>query len=158
MEAAFEGIQNPLEAPRLLAEAAADENRGETISSEESNLNTRNASDTEAAHENTVPCAADGRTEHASRTARRSGLQQYEPVSIKLTAAEEPFLLSAIPMIATKDRADLEAEHRCIWSHLQGMTLAVALGQIIVIVEVGEAMMRTVLLGPWLAWRLGKDI
>lgn len=31
-------------------------------------------------------------------------------------------------MIATKDRTDLEAEHQCIWSHLQGMILAVALG------------------------------
>lgn len=80
MEAAFEGIQNPLEALRLLAEAAA-ENRDEVVSSEDSNLNTRNASDTEAAHENAIPCAADGRTEHASRTARRSGLQQYEPVA-----------------------------------------------------------------------------
>lgn len=48
--------------------------------------------------------------------------------NIERTANEEPFLLSAILMIATTDRADLEAENRCIWSHLQGMILAVALG------------------------------
>lgn len=48
--------------------------------------------------------------------------------NIERTANEEPFLLSAILMVATKDRADLEAENRCIWSHLQGMILAVALG------------------------------
>lgn len=50
------------------------------------------------------------------------------PRNIEQTATEEPFLLSAILMIATKTRTDLEAEHRCIWSHLQGMILAVALG------------------------------
>lgn len=54
--------------------------------------------------------------------------QFLSPRNIEQTAAEEPFLLSAILMIATKDRADLEAEHRCVWSHLQGMLLAVALG------------------------------
>lgn len=54
--------------------------------------------------------------------------QFLSPDNIERTAAEEPFLLSAILMIATKDRPDLEAEHRCIWSHLQGMILAVALG------------------------------
>lgn len=54
--------------------------------------------------------------------------QSLNPRNIEVTAAEEPFLLSAILMIATKDRVDLEAEHRCIWSHLQGMILAVALG------------------------------
>lgn len=80
VEAAFEGIQNPLEALRLLAEAAA-ENRDEVIFSEDSNLNTRDASDTETAHENAIPCTEDGRTEHASRTARCSGLQLYEPVA-----------------------------------------------------------------------------
>lgn len=80
VEAAFEGVQNPLEALRLLAEAAA-ENRDEVIASEDSNVNTRNASDTETAHENAIPCTADGRTEHASRTVRRRGLQLYEPVA-----------------------------------------------------------------------------
>lgn len=54
--------------------------------------------------------------------------QFLSPRNIERTAAEEPFLLSAILMIATKDRVDLEKEHRCIWSHLQGMILAVALG------------------------------
>lgn len=75
VEAAFEGIQNPLEALRLLAEAAA-ENRDEVISSENSNSGAKNASSTETSHENAIPC-----TEHASRTARRSGLQLYEPVA-----------------------------------------------------------------------------
>lgn len=78
--AAFEGIQNPLEALQLLAEAAA-ENRDEVISSEDSNLNTRNASDAGTAHENTIPPTAGEPMEHASRTARRSGLQLYEPVA-----------------------------------------------------------------------------
>lgn len=81
VEPAFESVQNPLEALRLLAEAAA-ENRDEAISSEESNLNTRDASDTEAVHENAISQTADEpRTEHVSRTARRGGLQMYEPVS-----------------------------------------------------------------------------
>lgn len=53
--------------------------------------------------------------------------QFLSPRNIERTAAEEPFLLSAILMIATKDRADLGSEHRCIWSHLQVMILAVAL-------------------------------
>lgn len=80
-EAAFEGIQNPLEALRLLAEAAA-ENRDEVISSEDSTLDTRNASDAEtAAHENTIPCPADGPMEQVSRSARRSRLQLYEPIA-----------------------------------------------------------------------------
>lgn len=80
MERAFDGIQNPLEALRLLAEAAAD-NRDEVNISEDSNLNTRNASDAELAHENVIPYTTDEPTEHTSRTARRSGLQLYEPVA-----------------------------------------------------------------------------
>lgn len=80
MEAAFEGIQNPLEALRLLADAAA-ENRDEVISSGNSHSGTRNASNTDTTHENAIPCTADGRTEHASRTPRRSGLELYEPVA-----------------------------------------------------------------------------
>lgn len=92
VEAAFEGIQNPLEALRLLAEAAA-EDRGEATFSDDSNLNTRNASETETVHENAIPCIAHGRTEHASRTARRSGLQLYEPVA---SGALHPIIISTL--------------------------------------------------------------
>lgn len=78
VEPAFEGIQNPLDALRLLAEAAA-ENRDEAVSSGDSNWNTRNGS--EAVHEDSIPNITTGNTELPSQTAEPSSLQVYEPVA-----------------------------------------------------------------------------
>lgn len=54
--------------------------------------------------------------------------QFLSPGNIDQTATEEPFLFSAILVIATKDKVDLEAKHRSIWAHLKRMILDVALG------------------------------
>lgn len=78
VEPAFEGIQNPLDALRLLAEAAA-ENRDEAVSSGGSNWNTRNGS--EAAQEDSIPNTTTGNTEPPSQIAEPSCLQAYEPVA-----------------------------------------------------------------------------
>ncbi|KAJ6070905.1 hypothetical protein N7467_012224 [Penicillium canescens] len=48
--------------------------------------------------------------------------------SVHKTAVEEPFLLTAVLTISTKDRQDLEDLHRGIWSHMQGLILSVVLG------------------------------
>ena len=79
VEPAFEGIQNPLDALRLLAEAAS-ENRDEIVSSADSNMNTRHASVSEAAHDDGIS-TTHGHAEATSRTAMLSGLQLYEPVA-----------------------------------------------------------------------------
>lgn len=44
------------------------------------------------------------------------------------TAIEEPFLLTAILTIATKDRPELDALHNQIWTYMQQLILHVALG------------------------------
>lgn len=44
------------------------------------------------------------------------------------TASEEPFLLTAVLTIATKDRKELDFVHKAVWSHMQGLLLKVNLG------------------------------
>ena len=51
------------------------------------------------------------------------------PRNIGQTSVEEPFLLTAVLTIATKNRPDLGRLHRDIWTHMQDLILGLVLGR-----------------------------
>ncbi|KAL3459588.1 hypothetical protein BJX64DRAFT_279100 [Aspergillus heterothallicus] len=150
------GIQNPLEALQILAQAAAhnDFADGDIPNSGVEILSPSSSKVMTTSSRPQIGAAGNAQTGLESYGPVADGvldprvldhlLQHYteryhpfmpivpdhvlSPANIHKTAVEETFLLTAILIISTKDREELARLHRGIWSYMQEMILSVALG------------------------------
>jgi hypothetical protein len=147
------GIQNPLEALELLAKVAAKENQEsrQRASADASPLDERTGSE----NENT-PANNDYSTNAHHTPSTTTGLEFLDPRAlgplleryhdtyhaflplvprhvlstrdIARTATDEPFVLTAVLLIVTKDQTEYRALHRKLWEAMQHMLLQIVLG------------------------------
>lgn len=145
------GIQNPLEALELLAKVASKENEQEGEDTEKTPAQEGELRDpSDEAQDINISGA------HTTSTPKSTGLEFLDPralaplleryhdtyhaflplvprhvLSIKnidRTAAEEPFVLTAVLLIVTKDRPEYVALHDRLWDSMQRMLLQIVLG------------------------------
>ncbi|KAH7125555.1 hypothetical protein B0J11DRAFT_411247, partial [Dendryphion nanum] len=147
------GIQNPLEALELLAKVASKENR-ESWSShttpndggpehrsgiDERNMNDASLGPSPPTSKPTGLEFLDPRTIGPLLERYHDTYHAFLPVvprhvlstrNIDTTAAEEPFVLTAVLLIATKDRSEYTVVHEKLWISMQKMLLEIILGSV----------------------------
>ncbi|KAH8901756.1 hypothetical protein GQ53DRAFT_708089 [Thozetella sp. PMI_491] len=140
-----DSVQNPFQALRLLVQAAAD-----ASPAAESDAQDQDTVSTE--RQNGASRGLDGRGLESYALVANGTLdinmleqlldynERYHPFmpivpehilsikNIQKTAAEEPFLLTAVLTIGTKDRKEMESVHKAVWSHMQALLLRINLG------------------------------
>ncbi|KAF2021479.1 hypothetical protein BU24DRAFT_487891 [Aaosphaeria arxii CBS 175.79] len=148
------GLQNPLEALELLAKVASKDNEEQRdlntnkTSPNETQIGEKSGTDSQ---DTTVHGGS-----QAGSTPKATGLEFLDPRalgplleryhdtyhafmpivprhilsirSIDKTAAEEPFILTAVLLIATKDKPEYAALHDRLWDSMQRMLLQIVLG------------------------------